>query len=239
MVWNWWGTLAMRDGVLAVDWEGAIEYGVWQTDLEANFGITGRGEVSNTFLHHAKLEERGALTLTEIRPGQRARLDELGMPPEFARHAVQDLERGYTLVLVSAGDRPPSVWWRIDPKTGTTLGMLGSGAGGMAEEIATFGLVVGSIISGIGVLQCAGRKGTMLTCCLADAALTGAVMAGAAMGVGTLLGVLFVGATAAGEIALITFGIFDVGLNAASLYNGISLYSLLGEDCVPGTPPGR
>jgi hypothetical protein len=57
-----------------------------------------------------------------------------GLSPAAAAHISRDLDRGYALLSSAVGRDRTMAWWRIDPATGATLGMLENGGGSMSAE---------------------------------------------------------------------------------------------------------
>lgn len=83
---------------------------------------------------------------TMLKPGDEAKLAALKASPDLTARMLADLKAGQIVVASAGGDG----WWRIDPATGTTLGMGANGSGAAMVEYALV-IVIQTIIS---VAQC-------------------------------------------------------------------------------------
>ncbi len=115
----------------------ATESGVADTALEASF-MPG-GAVFNTVPLFAAAGLQGVSTMT-IRADQRARLQDVSVPPAV-RHALEDdLAQGRMLVLptrmVTLNDVQTFGWWSVDPATGFALGKMELGGAQGFVEVA-------------------------------------------------------------------------------------------------------
>lgn len=113
----------------------ATESGVADTALEAS--LMPGGAVFNTLPLFAAAGSQGVSTMT-IRADQRARLQEVTVPPPIRRALEDDLAKGQMLVLPSRLVRLNDVqtfgWWSVDPATGFALGKMElGGAQGLVE----------------------------------------------------------------------------------------------------------
>ena len=113
----------------------ATESGVADTALEAS--LMPRGVVFNTLPLFAAASSQGVATMT-IRADQRARLQDVSVPPAIRRALEDDLAQGRMLVLpsrlVTLNDVQTFGWWSVDPATGFALGKMElGGAQGLVE----------------------------------------------------------------------------------------------------------
>ncbi len=113
----------------------AIESGVADTALEGS--LMPGGAVFNTLPLFAAADSQGVSTIT-IRPDQRARLQDVSVPPAIRRALEDDLAHGQMLVLpsrlVTLNDVQTFGWWSVDPATGFALGKMElGGAQGLVE----------------------------------------------------------------------------------------------------------
>jgi hypothetical protein len=114
---------------------------------------------------------------------------------EAKQHMRAALEAGQVVLVsnqpVHAGAIREAVWWQIDPTTGTTLGMTGTGRGASefaeytAVEMIDNALQLG--FAAYGYLSCASKSGRAEVCCL----MTNAVGLGIGLGLGKAMQVGF------------------------------------------------
>ena len=122
--------------------------GIVDTNTEAEaLRMTNETVTANTGDAFAAALESGK-RWTMLQPGEEARLAELKAPPDLRARMIADLAAGQIVVL--SADGSASGWWRIDPVSGTTLGMGVDGAGAAMVEYALV-IVIQTIIS---VAQC-------------------------------------------------------------------------------------
>lgn len=84
---------------------------------------------------------------TMLRPGEEGKLAALKVSPDMTARMLADLKAGQIVVASAGGEIG---WWRIDPATGTTLGMGANGTGAAMVEYALV-IIIQTIIS---VAQC-------------------------------------------------------------------------------------
>jgi Flp pilus assembly pilin Flp len=82
-----------------------------------------------------------------LRPGEEGKLAALKASPDMTARMLADLKAGQIVVASAGGEIG---WWRIDPVTGTTLGMGANGTGAAMVEYALV-ILIQTIIS---VAQC-------------------------------------------------------------------------------------
>jgi len=125
-----------------------LDQGVLDTVLEAELlraGATAR----NTSIEFARALEAGS----DWRLVDAADLPE-GLDADIAALVDQALDAGDWVVMAEsdlASDRPG--WWRIDPATGTTLGMGPDGRGQMTEQILTLMNSIDNATSAVATVQ--------------------------------------------------------------------------------------
>jgi hypothetical protein len=110
----------------------------------------------------------------------------LGISAEAASRLSADLERGALVLLGDTSSGQDAAWWRIDPITGTTLGITADGRGqAMVEyqiQLTDNALTIMFAIKGI--KDCQGIGGTAEACCLLKAHLNNI----AGLGLGGVIG---------------------------------------------------
>jgi hypothetical protein len=96
---------------------------------------SGRAIVGSTAAAFAASSDWVALTSSDD-----ARIDRLGIPPRARWRIRQELAAGYVVVAplapVTLASEPYVGWWRVDPRTGDTLGVGADGWGQTATERA-------------------------------------------------------------------------------------------------------
>lgn len=79
-----------------------------------------------------------AIATVTIDPGQQERLAELDLPEPVKADLARDLDRGYVVVVPASapllGETTAIAWWRTNPDSGATLGMLPGGRGAAGTE---------------------------------------------------------------------------------------------------------
>lgn len=74
-----------------------------------------------------------------VRPGENDSVLELGWPADAAARLAADVGSGYMAVAlrqpVSVNERERVGWWRIDPSSGETIGVLDTGFHGTTEDV--------------------------------------------------------------------------------------------------------
>jgi hypothetical protein len=190
----------------------AVLAGTWETRSET-FLRPKRESRNQTVLNAVGVFDEAiaaGIPMRVLRPGSPAMLDNVAVGEATRHHIKRDLESGYVLILPERSPRQSSeyfAWWRIDPATGETLGVISNGLGGDIEEelmlqkpmmILSAALAVMGGVAGYAVCtEQAPREfstSEVATCCLADMVVGGGVgfFAGAVVGayVGSLLGFL-------------------------------------------------
>ena len=180
--------VAVRPGSQATGFETRVAQGAADTNVEAL--LLGADSVVNAGTALGVTGTRSSSWVT-IRGLQDPALRGLAWSADARALIEEDLGSGF-LVVVPAAPRDGSEWswWRVDPRTGQTLGRGSLGWGQAFTERQKFGAVVlVSVICALGDFSyCAGaRKGspTMMKDCLCQA---GAVGVGAGGGFTAVVG---------------------------------------------------
>ena len=124
-----------------------LEQGVLDTNAEALL-MTERPTASNAGWAYAA-SSSGWATLRSVNDPQ---LASLKLPDDTRRRIGEDLAAGYVVVApnapVAIGTDAFSGWWRIDPRTGQSLGMGGSGWG---QDMVEY-VIIAATAFGLGFL---------------------------------------------------------------------------------------
>ncbi len=122
------------DGGVVSTPAGTLFAGVFETVLEASYLEVPRDDVASAaaLLAGARRDGRSMVVLdsTDLE-------DVASMPlgAEARTNLRRDLERGYLVVLApDSATAGRTAWWRVDPVSGETLGVLSSGEGGAITE---------------------------------------------------------------------------------------------------------
>ena len=114
----------------------ALAIGVWETVSEAlaHANLPGGDAHNNTFEIFAAAKKQG-VAISVLKPDGQP--DALAISDNEKRLVADDLARGFAVVVPekSIGSRRFGGWWRVDPASGTTLGMTGDGRG---QEMAEY-----------------------------------------------------------------------------------------------------
>lgn len=120
-----------------------IAGGVWETVSEGSMLESGDRTGAMRVLQAARDQK---IALRSIKPGDA--LVNLPVEGDAVRHLKADLERGYAVLIPEA--RPEgyqqTAWWRLDPRTGETLGMLDDGRGVELTERAIIMIGVAGVV---------------------------------------------------------------------------------------------
>ncbi|MEZ5669921.1 MAG: hypothetical protein R3F55_21300 [Alphaproteobacteria bacterium] len=166
---------ASADAVAAFD--GRLRQGVADTALES--ALLGAPSPShNAAVLFADDMAAGRAWVTLSRPGDEAAI---GLPPVVAAEVAAALRAGYLAVVPQAP--PPTgavAWWRVDPATGTTLGIGPTGAGSeFVEYLTLLGKIIGFAGCTVGAISAAGHVEST-----GGAVVTGAAYAFCMLGMG-------------------------------------------------------
>jgi hypothetical protein len=91
-----------------------------------------------------------------------------GLGPDSRVRVLRALKAGRTVVAPPPGETGTEAWWEVDPETGATIGRIGDGRGGAAEEVVLMMNDAYSLITTMkGVLACRDAKSDLqMACCL-------------------------------------------------------------------------
>ncbi len=88
---------------------------------------------------------------------------EVTLSPDARRRVEHDIRGGYVVLIpsrpIAAGGRPAVGWWRVDPKSGSTLGIMESGQGQGTTEFVLL-VTAGPLSLVVGVLNALGCVGS-------------------------------------------------------------------------------
>lgn len=207
--------LALTPPVPVHDPGALVAAGVWETQVEGSL-LDPDGSPASTERVFALARDQG-IALRTIGPRQQERAKELDLAPDALHHLNADLERGYAVIVP---ERIPegldqTGWWRVDPVTGETLGMLDDGRGVEVTEymiVATFALISYALLK-YQLYGCfsdytpgAGQAELLACCVLANYA---GYVVGTALGVGLAL-----------KVSEAWAGVAGLGLDVADIASG-------------------
>jgi hypothetical protein len=108
-----------------------LEQGVLETNAEVEHTASERW-TDNTALLFTESVTQG-LSWVFIRDIRDPDLENAQMASDTRAYIEQDLAGGYVVIVppkpILMNGKPSTGWWRIDPRSGTTIGMSGSGSG--------------------------------------------------------------------------------------------------------------
>jgi hypothetical protein len=129
-----------------------VEQGVLDTNAEALL-MTRCGEIENTAEIFAVANRQGNEWLT-IRTPRDQTWKEVNLPIDIRARIEKDLAAGYVILVpkkpCQLNGQPVVAWWRVDPRSGLTLGIGDVGGGSATEHLIVHGLFVAG-----GVFLCA------------------------------------------------------------------------------------
>jgi hypothetical protein len=111
------------------------------------------GPLMNTMHAFAQAQAQGH-GYTLLLPGEE--VPDLEITPDSRQHILRDLEHGFA-VLVPDAEAGLSMlgWWRVNPETGETLGMLSDGRGSVVTEyLIKFSGAVSKAFLAVGLFGC-------------------------------------------------------------------------------------
>jgi hypothetical protein len=141
-------TLVATENSLRLSAVDALRLGVWDTYAEASFFSTDEQDGVNaaTVTDRALLRGDGLVLLT---PENLERMPKTMTAGQSAQVAAA-FDAGY-LVIIPETHRTdamdPFVWWKIDPRSGATLGMTADGRGGELQTNVTFRALIAQKVS--------------------------------------------------------------------------------------------
>lgn len=215
----------------------ALERGVWETGVEM---VPGRIRdpqaqavtTTNTFEVFRRAREQG-IELKVIAPatGDQLTAATAGLDPRIRTVLAHDLEAGFAVIVPAS--RPDGVsmtgWWRVDPVTGTTLGMTSDGFGQDVVEylIDVTGIAFNMVQALGGLMKCEEEPNDVKKmCCLVDAHINNV----AGLGFGSLMGAT-VGSAGAAVFDIVNFGMTEATGAVFGEKNAKGLMPNLGFAC--------
>lgn len=195
------------------DPESAVMAGAWDTMVERLYMQRFTPEVASAYsVFGAGAPLRVVKNESELAGS--------GAPTEALPAMQRDLSAGNVLVY-SDTEAAAFGWWRVDPRTGATLGM-GSGGHGTAftEYLIELSpsLAFTAALAVPGVFMCTTLTGTALALCICDMVVGAVVFTGIGIGIGAA----FAGAslTISQAVTAGSFLAIDVGVGVTSLLVG-------------------
>ncbi|CAN5802382.1 hypothetical protein BH23DEI1_BH23DEI1_13020 [soil metagenome] len=192
----------------------AIDIGTWETRVEGLPIARADAELHSVFSTLAEATAAG-IPFDVLAPHVLDAVGSLDLPHATLLAIEDDLAAGYAVIAPRAlpNGAEHVGWWRIDPRTGETLGRGGDGRGQTLAEyeqtlrnelhLMRIGFGMGGLQT---VLGCGNAKsGKNFLCCVAE----GALIAGVMVGVGVVAGGLF------GLSAIFLFVALDIGVGSA------------------------
>ena len=148
--------VAVRSGAKSTPFEVRLAQGVADTNAE---GLLGNS-VMTTNAALLFQQAGGTTSPIVIRSKDDGAFSALSWPPVVRGQVERDLEAGNVVVIPRASARATAVrdcvWWRVNPRTGQSLGMGGPGWGqSMTEKAVIYGILVMGFFDA-GALVCMG-----------------------------------------------------------------------------------
>lgn len=196
--------LRLAEAGVSHDPSAALARGVWETAVETIPGQLRKASdtPTNAFevFEKARAQDIG---LRVIEPGKA--LPET-LPDGMKQLLQHELDNGFALVLP---ERQPdgvtmTAWWRVDPVSGTTLGMTADGYGqSVVEYLIDVTGIAFNMVQAIGGLMACEREtdNVVKMCCLVEAHMNNVT----GLGFGSLLGAT-VGTAGAAVFDIVNFG---------------------------------
>jgi len=192
------------------DPQAALRRGVWDTAIEvvpARIRQDAKARVTNTFEVLTRARSQG-IGLKLVRAG-----DELppGISEGAARMLKHDLDNGFAVLVPESTPEGTAMtaWWRVDPISGTTLGMTADGYGQSVTEylIEMTGIAFNLFQAVAGLKKCEQESDTVVRmCCLVEAHINNV----AGLGFGSTLG------ATVGTVGATVFDIVNFGMQEAT-----------------------
>ena len=163
--------IQFKDGVLYNAPRDTILAGVWDTAMEGLvLSEAGRSSL-NTFVALEGVGEDGARVFF---PKDASEIAGLGLEKQAQENIQADLARGYAIIVPDISPEMIKAWWRVDPVTGNTLGMLYTGGGSDFTEalslisgIISFGFWLNGTAGCVGGALSSSGTSKEFSCCMA------------------------------------------------------------------------
>jgi hypothetical protein len=125
-----------QQGELRIDAEKAVAIGVWETAIETlAHDYFGPGNAKyNTFAVFDAAQQQSIEA--KILEPKTANTSEIALDDDGRVHLMRDLDSGHAVLIPQRKPAGLAItgWWRVNPATGTTLGMTSDGRGQDAME---------------------------------------------------------------------------------------------------------
>ncbi len=160
------------------DPQSALAQGVWETACEwLPSKMTG---VSGNSIDTLKVTQASVEQGIDFKVYQPTEQDQIQLHKDLAKHVVllervaADIKQGYAVVIPAQQPKGVSLtgWWRINPESGETLGMIGDGGGSEVTEYLIENTQIAlSLVRAVNNLKKCDKKTNDLEklCCLAEA----------------------------------------------------------------------
>ena len=138
---------SIADGSLAPSPGAGIRAGVWETHSETVPDVdNARASDFNTMTVMSAAKSQRIATRVVKSEADLAGLD---LTAEGLNYLKSDLAAGYVAIIPmkTPAGQPLNGWWRVDPKTGVTLGMLANGRG---AEMSETGMLIRAVACAAG-----------------------------------------------------------------------------------------
>lgn len=213
----------------------ALRRGVWETGIETVPGRMRDPEATsmlNTFEVFRRARDQG-IKISVIAPatGEALAAATSDLDPRIRIVVEHDLESGYAVIVPAT--RPEGVsmtgWWRVDPASGTTLGMTADGFGQDVVEylIEVTGIAFNMVQALGGLMKCDElTDNVQKMCCLVEAHINNV----AGLGFGSLMGAT-VGSAGAALFDIVNFGMTEATGAAFGAENAKGLMPTLDLSC--------
>ncbi len=130
-----------------------LEQGVLDTNAEVK-AMGEEGWIENTAVLYEKAKEQG-IRWVLLDSAEDADWQKVTLPPDVLTRIKNDVTEGYAVFVpekpVQLAEEPRTGWWRVDPRTGRTIGMGESGLGQAITSYAERANVVLQVKSIIGI----------------------------------------------------------------------------------------
>ena len=122
----------------------AVRIGVWESLAEQVALMTATGLTSAAIFRRAADDD---IPLHVLSLADSSSLSGVDVPDNMRDAILADLEKGYVVVVPEHAPQSleRTAWWRVDPKSGNTLGFLESGIGGAFEHRVLMSIAFGAI----------------------------------------------------------------------------------------------
>jgi len=145
---------------------GTVRAGVWETHSEVVKDLDPDQTTSSNTMAVLSAAKSQNIPIKVVK--SEADLGGIDLAPEALSHLKDDLAMGYVAIIPAKTPQGQALtgWWRVDPRTGETLGMLGNGRGTSAVEYIT-ALSVYAVCVGLGIFGLSKVVSTMMACAFA------------------------------------------------------------------------